>query len=145
MSTGEAFELFFDSPDAKFAVMVENDGRTVWAYLRTHDTIVADVWLYNVLPAPGEFDTNPDRTRAPLNPARYCSPNARPVIHDAGDLEIEWTYVEGGELRKVELFEAGDLLARLAPGMTPGWSRFAAIDGPCARRLRPSAEPSAPA
>jgi hypothetical protein len=77
----------------------------------------------------------PERGRPPLNAARYCSPEAPPVIESQDDLELRWDYEEE-TLRSVEIVLEGRGLARLAPGARPGWSRFAAVDGPCARALR---------
>jgi hypothetical protein len=128
-----AFEFFFDSPHAPDAVVVHNDDRTAWAYLRTADGIVGDVWLFNVEAPPDEIA--PERGRPPLNAARYCSAEAPPVIERAEDLEPRWAY-EDARLVSVELVVAGRAIARLAPGAKPGWSRFAAADGPCARTLR---------
>jgi hypothetical protein len=128
-----AFEFFFVSPRPPDTVVVPDDDRTVWAYLRTPDGIVGDVWLFNLEAAPDAIA--PERGRPPLNAARYCSPGAPPVIESQDDLELRWDYEEE-TLRSVEIVLEGRGLARLAPGARPGWSRFAAVDGPCARALR---------
>jgi hypothetical protein len=129
-----AFEFVFDAPDNETAVVIHNDGRTVWAYLHTPSGIVSDVWLFNLEAAPAEIEPNPERDRPPLNAARYCSPEAVPVISYPDDVEIRWRYGDG-RLRSVEISVEHQPLARLAPGVRPGWSRFAAVDGPCAQKL----------
>jgi hypothetical protein len=127
------FELVFDSPRKTDAVVIHNDDRTVWAYLHTLGGIASDVWLFNLDAAPEQI--RPERGRPPLNAARYCSRDAAPVIEHADDVELQWSY-EGEDLASVEILVEGRPLARLAPGAKPGWSRLAAVDGPCARRLR---------
>jgi hypothetical protein len=77
----------------------------------------------------------PERGRPPLNAARHCSPEAPPVIERPDDLELRWVYEEE-RLVSVEIVVDDRALARLAPGAKPGWSRFAAVDGPCARAMR---------
>ena len=127
------FELVFESPNGADVVVIHNDDRTVWAYLHTPAGIASDVWLFNLEAAPDEIQR--DRGRPPLNPARYCSPDPPPVIEHRGDVLVEWLY-EGADLVSVELVADGRPLARLVPGAKPGWSTFAALDGPCARTLR---------
>lgn len=128
-----AFEFFFESPRPADTVVVHNDNRTVWAYLRTSDGIVGDVSLFSLEAAPDEIA--PERGRPPLNAARHCSPEAPPVIERPDDLELRWVYEEE-RLVSVEIVVDDRALARLAPGAKPGWSRFAAVDGPCARAMR---------
>src|SRR5690349_2416299 len=50
-----AFEFFFESPRPADTVVVHNDDRTVWAYLRTSDGIVGDVSLFSLEAAPDEI------------------------------------------------------------------------------------------
>jgi hypothetical protein len=126
------FDYAFDAPTSAHTVVIENDDRTVWAYLHGEDGVLSDVWLFNVVDAPEELE--PERDRPPANPARFCSPEARVVIEYPDDVEVRWDYADG-VLRSVEVFARTERLARLAPGMSPAWSRFAAVDGPCALRL----------
>src|SRR4051794_11358047 len=129
------FEFIFGAPRPDYRVVIHNDERTVWAYLHSLEEIIADVWLFNLEDAPEEIESDADRDRAPLNPARYCLRDAHPVIRFADDVELDWDYGDDGTLISVELLTAGERLARLTPGSMPGWSRFAALDGPCALRL----------
>jgi hypothetical protein len=129
-----AFEFLFDAPDKENVVVIRNDDRTVWAYLHTPSGIVSDVWLFNLEAAPAKIEPDPNRDRPPLNAARYCSAEAAPVIRHPDDVEIHWRYGDGS-LQSVEISVEHRLLARLAPGVKPGWSRLAATDGPCAQKL----------
>jgi hypothetical protein len=107
--------------------VLEDDGRTGYAYLYENERIVSDVWLYNAVPvARPAWDT----------PADLPFPNRPELMHD-GELRLdeqsaircEW--YDGG----VRIFIDEVLTARLEPGATPGWSRLVKIDGPCGRRL----------
>lgn len=127
-----AFEFVFDSPNKLDAVVIHSDERTVWAYLHTPDGIASDVWLFNLEAAPNEIEA--ERDRPPLNAARYCTPEAAPIIEYPYDVELHLAYGDEN-LVSVEIVVHGRRLARLAVGAKPGWSRFAAVDGPCARKL----------
>ena len=128
-----SFEYAFDAPQSTHCLAIHNDDRTVWAYLHGADGVISDVWLFNVQPAPDEIV--PERDRPPLNAGRYCSPDARPVIEYPDDATVRWEYDDSGNLTAAEVIVEGERLARLEPGATPAWSRFAVVDGPCARRL----------
>jgi hypothetical protein len=54
-------------------VVLEDDGRVAYAYLKDHGAIVADVWLYNVAEAPDQNHWR-DKSNLPfLNPGKYCT------------------------------------------------------------------------
>ena len=114
------------------SVTVEDDARVAYAYLRRYGEIVADVWLYNVAEPPNE-NAWLDKTQLPfLNPRKYCKQGVVERITQRS--QISCTVVS----EYVELSIDGQLIARLKPGVKPGWSRFAVIDGPLARPLDPS-------
>jgi hypothetical protein len=127
------FEYQFDAPGQSHSLVIHNDARTVWAYLRDPNGIVGDAWLFNVTAPPD--DPAPERGRPPLNPRRFCTLDPKPVIQHADDVGVRWEYDDAGDLVAAEVSVDGERIARLAPGARPGWSKFAAIDGPCARRL----------
>jgi hypothetical protein len=128
------FEFLFDAPRSSHAVVIHNDDRTVWAYLHTPEGVASDVWLFNLQEAPTGIAIDRERDRPPLNPARYCSGEAHPIIRFADDVSLRWLY-DDADLAAVEIIAGGERLARLVPGAKLGWSRFAAMDGPCALRL----------
>jgi hypothetical protein len=111
------------------SVTVEDDARVAYAYLRRYGKVVADVWLYNVAEPPDE-NAWLDKTQLPfLNPKKYC--NQGVVERITQRTQISCTAVS----EYVEVSIDGQLIARLKPGIKPGWSRFAVIDGPLARPL----------
>jgi hypothetical protein len=105
---------------------VIDDGRVGWAYLLTPDGVpIGDVWLYNRVPAPPAIEW--EKPPPFVNPG--CWPHTPPVSED--DVAIGW-YVEG-VLLLAEVSVRGQAIARLTPGASPGWNRWAAEDGPCAQ------------
>jgi len=119
----------YEVPDSGMSVAIEDDGRVAYAYLKQHGKIVADVWLYNVVPTPNEI-TWTDPVQMPfLNPRRYCAQAEFQRIEP--DTDVTCTLVS----EHVEVRVEGQLIARLRPGIRPGWSRLARISGPLAEPL----------
>lgn len=117
----------YSEPTHNLSVIIEDDGRVAYAYLRQGTKIVGDVWLYNVLTAPEAVDWN-DRGQMPfLNPGKYA--RDEPPIRIDSRLRIAWT-VSGASL-----YSGDVLLARLEINRRPGWSRQARIPGPLALPL----------
>jgi hypothetical protein len=111
------------------SVTVEDDSRVAYAYLRRYGEIVADVWLYNVAEPPEE-NAWLERTQLPfLNPRKFCKQGV--VERITKRTQIGCTIVS----EYVEVSIDSQLIARLKPGVKPGWSRFAVIDSPLARPL----------
>lgn len=125
--------LEFRQPDLGLSVVIDDDGRVAWAYLRDGEgAIIGDVWLYNRGPTPAEADWS-DASLAPFpNPATHALPLDVPLPTE-GDLDVAWTLE--GELLLADVFVHGVLLARLSPGAAPGWNRLATQSGPCAQPL----------
>lgn len=130
--------IAIDDEDSDYSVVLEDDDRVAYGYLwdrgregREEPPIVGDVWLYNVLAAPGSAeDSDGD---PPLN-AADCVLDA-PVSRLEDAVEIETRWADAGEQRVVDLFVDGVLYARLAPGRLPGWSRLACRESPVALPL----------
>jgi hypothetical protein len=117
------------------AVQIEDDDKTAYAYLLDPDgNIVADVWLYNVGPAPLEPEWR-DPQRMPFaNPRAYAREAGYARMSSAGQATALWAH-RGTEVTQVEVYLHGARVAMLRPGAKPGWSALAVKDGPLARML----------
>jgi hypothetical protein len=123
--------LILHDPDTDRKLVVEDDGRTAYAYLLEGEKIVSDVWLYNcdgVASDPAWDD--PSDLPFPNRAAYMTADVVR--ITELSALTAVWD-TTGADLRI-----DGALIARLERGARPGWCRHAAVDGPLARSLAPS-------
>ncbi|MDX8354084.1 hypothetical protein [Cognatiyoonia sp. IB215182] len=131
--------LRFESPDGFNSLILDDDGKTGYAYLLdAAGKIVGDCWLYNRSAAPLQDEwTSPDNMPF-ANSAAYIISEAAdgfgPIDTDR-DLRLEW--IDQG----VEVLVQERLFARLIVGAKPGWSRLAAKDGPLALTLHDKANP----
>lgn len=115
-------------------IIIEDDDRVGYAYLRRGGRIEGDVWLYNRIPAPIEPEWE-DRDKAPFaNPKGFAFDPSLITISDTASITIECITGRDG-IESVRLLTEGKLLAVLALGAKPGWSRNAAKDGPLAKLL----------
>lgn len=125
-SGGASVILQQGNPSDGRSVVLEDDGRTGYAYLLEGSHIVADLWLYNVGPDPETVDVR-DPTQLPFqNPRRFCAADSLPRLTHASTLLCRWSPTS------VEVEVDGVLWARLDRGTRPGWSRGAAVAGPLA-------------
>jgi hypothetical protein len=109
------------------SVILDDDDRVAYAYLKVGEAMVADVWLYNVLEPP-EVASWKDKSQMPfLNPRQFCSAERVPRIRAHSALRCEWSS------DRVDIFIDEKWMARLAPGSKPGWSRLALRAGPLAK------------
>lgn len=113
------------------SVVIDDDGRVAYAYLRgPEDDIIGDVWLFNRIASKTPVDWT-DPTQAPfLNPPELARP-FEGKLPSVKDLSVEWTL--DGPLLLADVHVRGQLLARLSPGSTPGWNVLALVAGPCAQ------------
>ena len=109
-------------------VVIEDDGRTGYAYLLDGDEIVSDVWLYNRYAIADVRWDDPADLPFP-NRAELIRPGLSLCVTDTSHVVCVWDRVG------VDILVDGQLVARLEAGVSPGWSFLAAIDGPCARSL----------
>jgi hypothetical protein len=111
------------------AVILDDDGRVAYAYLAVGETMIADVWLYNVLETPEAVDWK-DKTQMPfLNPRKFCTAERVSRISEHSVIRCDWS------ADRVDIFIDERWMARLMPGSTPGWSRLAGRAGPLAKPL----------
>jgi hypothetical protein len=121
----------FAEPDGQRSVVLDDDGRVAYAYLYDGDSMVGDVWLYNVAEDPETVDWR-DRSAMPFcNPAKYCTREVLPRLRPDSAVSCVWS--DTG----VTVLVAGSPWARLESGSKPGWSRKARIAGPLAKPLGP--------
>jgi hypothetical protein len=132
--------LAFHHPETGCSLVIDDDGRVAWAYLRGPDEdIIGDVWLYNRVACVEAPDWT-DEAQAPfLNPPGLARALEGPLPGPA-DLSVRWTL--DGPLLLADVLVRGVLLARLSPGSAPGWNVLALGAGPCAQ---PFPEPDAEA
>ena len=116
------------------AVVVEDDDRVAYAYLLVDGRIVADVWLYNRVPAPAEPGWRHGAEAPFLNPVDFAGSDPPARVREASDLGVIWSAPEDQRLR-VTVTARGEPLAILERGARPGWCRNARRDGPLAKVL----------
>jgi hypothetical protein len=127
--------IFINDPESGYSVVLDDDGRVVYAYLRdAGNKIVGDVWLFNRIEAPSIPEwTSPER--APFaNPADYVRHIDNLHVDDLSDFEVSWGRSRDGSVQATIVLK-GTRFAVLAEGSKPGWSILTAKDGPLARAL----------
>lgn len=137
MNSSRFLHQFASPTDDRFDVVIDDNGRACYAYLRHANRIVGDVWLYNTAEAPEVPEwTLPDaRQRMPfLNPRAYCTSVNPSPLRSAQGITVEWSGAESSESR-VRVIVHGSVWAVLQAGSKPGWCRFAAHPGPLAKPL----------
>jgi hypothetical protein len=127
------FVVEMRDPRSNYGVVIDEDHKVAYAYLKEGERTVGDVWLYNVRAAPEtpEWDT-PEN--APFMNPRGFALAERPRSYPDARYEFRWLRA-GEAFEGVEIVIDGVLIARLKPGSKPGWSRYARKDGPVAKRL----------
>lgn len=126
----------YPGPDARFELVVEDNGRVAYAYLVSNKNIVGDVWLYNSTKAP-EAPEWTDKAKLPfMNPASFSSQviDFRP-LQSPGRIKVSWRTDQVGD-PGVKIFIDEVLHATLAVGEKPGCCRFARKSGPLAKTLQ---------
>ncbi|MBV9559167.1 MAG: hypothetical protein JOY90_01695, partial [Bradyrhizobium sp.] len=130
------FECSFSSKNVSHELTIDDDGRACYAYLFDADgNRVADVWLYNRVAAPSNFD-DARHGLPPRNPVPFVSDAEFSPPKSPDEFSVQWWH-EGGTYH-ARVFVRNNLIAILAPGTIPGWSVLAKKDGPVAKVLIPS-------
>lgn len=126
--------LRIDDPGTGGSVVLDDDGRVAYAYLRDGDKIVSDVWLYNVMRAPADPEWT-SRDRLPfMNAAEYVKAGPEEYrLRENADVHCDFRRERGCLL--VDIYVDHVHVARLESGAKPGWSLLAARPGPLARPL----------
>jgi hypothetical protein len=105
------------SDDPRYEAVFEDDGEVAFGYMLRDRDIIADVWLYNVVPVPG------------ATVARFRR------VSSLDEISFNRSYSANGTVEAVEFWIRGRRHARVTPGSKPGWCVLATADGPLARKL----------
>lgn len=131
-----SFEYSFSSHKADQELLIDDDDRVCYAYLFDSDgSRLADVWLYNRVAAPNDFD-DARHGLPPRNPTAFVADTKFPLPTSPEEFSIQWWHE--GDTYHARVFIRDKLVAILAPGTIPGWSAMAKKDGPVAKVLIPS-------
>ena len=124
----------FVSPCGNFKLTFDDDGKVAYAYFKSGNAILGDVWLYNRCPTPVQPEWD-DRGNLPFA-------NSKDYMMEAGhvrqtitieDVGVDWQYA--GEGPKAFVYIFSELTAIVGVHDKPGYSRFASKDGPLAKPL----------
>jgi len=122
-------------PQSDFSVVVEEDAKVAYAYLKRGEEIVGDVWLYNKGPAPPRSEWD-DPARMPFaNVAGYVRDESPPTDVRQETISRRWRRGPKG-VETAEVLIHDTVYGVVAPGAKPGWARLAKRDGPAAKVLR---------
>lgn len=118
--------------DAK--LVIDDDGKVAYAYLIVEDSIVSDVWLYNVGDPP-EGPEWPDPEKMPFsNPAEFVSNEMFAPLAGADEISLSWES-RSAHVQQVTITLRGQVHAILRPGSKPGWCRLSAKASPIGRPI----------
>ena len=134
MNEPDGLVLLFKPESGGESVLIEDNGRVAYAYLLDGTgTICAQVWLYNRCVAPDEPEWTSSQTPPFANARGYVRTDIDiPLPTASDDFSVRWQNASG-DAYHADIWIGGNIVARLAPGVTPGWSVLAAQDGPLAR------------
>lgn len=124
----------FVSPCRKFRIAFDDNGKVAYAYLKTQNAVVGDVWLYNRGTTPSVPEWG-DRNKAPFaNPRGYAGKGGllrRKVCED--DVSVEWYYEDDETTPVAYIYVFQDLYGVVGVGDKPGYARHALKNGPLAK------------
>jgi hypothetical protein len=130
------FVIEFPAPEKDYSVIIEDDGKTCYAYLIKRRGIAGDVWLYNRRPTPGEPEWSSPANAPFLNPEKWTkSEKPYDLPNDGSQFSVVWGRADDRRIRS-SIYLKSQLVAILLDGSKPGWSLMAARDGPLALALK---------
>ena len=127
----EFYDQFFSEYDEEYSIIIDDDGRVAYAYLYKRNDIIGDVWLYNQATTPTFTQWNKEDMPF-LNPKEYIKDEIDPILN-SNEVKLEWV-TSNYSIDSVLIFVRNNLVAKIAPGFTPGWSTCVSKDGPLAKR-----------
>ena len=123
-------DLFFDSQHAvsRRFVVFEDNGTSAWLYLTAPETRqpIADVWVYNRIPAPSTSAISSYRGGPPPAAIGFCSDAA--MCETPAD--FEWSFVWSDDGESVAIAKEGIPVAYVLSGHKQGFSRELIKNGP---------------
>jgi hypothetical protein len=122
--------------NSEFSVVIEDDDRVAYAYLREKDRMVGDVWLYNCIPVGDKPEWSDPKKLPFVNPTSYIHDKQLiPRIICTDDIYLKW-YFDSGIFVRVEIYlRNSTMIALLKKGSRPGWSLLAKRNSPLANTL----------
>jgi len=128
----EFFLQLFCDLNESYSLIIEDDGQVTYAYLLKDEEIIGDVWLYNQKESPLQVDWRDVEKMPFLNPKEFIKENISPIINE-NEIKLDWHVLNNGEtVKEVDIFINEKLIAKLAPGYKPGWSKTVVKSGPLA-------------
>jgi len=126
--------LDFASPCGMFKLTFDDDGKVAYAYLKQGQTILGDIWVYNLCPTPDQPEWK-DRTKMPFANCKAYMKEEGHITESVtlDDITVEWQHTD--EQPKAHVYLFGELVASVGVGDKPGFCRFASKDGPLAKVL----------
>jgi hypothetical protein len=118
-----------DDLESSFSAFIEDDDRVAYLYLSNDGEIVADVWLYNLLPAPSSDDWGSMGELPYLNPNKFIHAEHFEPVKDSSEVKFVWCHGQDG-FDHLDLFIRGVHHATLKRDSKPGWCRLIASGGP---------------
>jgi hypothetical protein len=136
MAEPDGLILQFKPADGDETVFIEDNGRVAYAYLMDDaGTVCSDVWLYNRCAAPDEPEwTSPEKLPFANSRAYVRTDAGLELPSSTSDFFVHWGRDSSG-LVHADVRICDRLVARLVPGVKPGWALLAMQDGPLARVL----------
>jgi hypothetical protein len=117
------------------SAIFEQNNRVAYAYLLLEDTIVSDVWLYNIDYSPELPEWKDSSCEMPFrNAAQYVWQKTFQPINKSSEVAMIWIE-EQNVIIGAEIFVRDELLGVLLNGHKPGWSKLALVDNPIAKSL----------
>lgn len=124
----------FKDDTGDFEVWIDDCDKVCSAFLRHHDEVVGDVWLFNRGETPPEPEWR-DKNNIPFkNSLEFAFPAlVYKLPQGADDCSVEWSRHLGKVIATISFHDR--VVAILMEGELPGWSAMARRDGPLAKRI----------
>ena len=133
------------SDSSPYMIIIEEElYGVVWAYLYFHGKIISDVWLYNLVEAPEDFQSQRNQRGTdgpPLNTVQYIMNPQLVPQNPKTEISVIYRDTPDGIFQaeiavcRIDHKTAPIIFAVLREGEKVGWCRNAKESGPCAKSL----------